>query len=120
MSIARPSPAPGRAAWPPLTRSDGWRMRRNKPGLADLKKLRQEAQPPDDPPAPRPKTLARKRSPFLPPSSAPQGPRSGEAPSRDPAGKQTKGGPAQPRTPQESGSGSEPRAVKPGMGSEPS
>jgi len=46
-------------------------MRRNKPGLADLKKLHQEAQPPDRPPSPtKPQRAARRRSPFLPPSPA--------------------------------------------------
>jgi len=47
-------------------------MRRSKAGLADLKKLRQEAQSPD--PSPSPETAprrARKRAPFLPPSPSP-------------------------------------------------
>lgn len=46
-------------------------MRRNKPGLADLKTLRQLAQPQDPPPPPdKPLRAARKRAPFLPPSPA--------------------------------------------------
>lgn len=40
-------------------------MRRNKPGLADLKKLRQASQPPDPPPAKPART--RKRKSFLAP-----------------------------------------------------
>lgn len=47
-------------------------MRRNKPGLADLKKLTLKDQPPDAPsPSAQPRSQARKRSPFLPPSAAP-------------------------------------------------
>lgn len=47
-------------------------MPRNKLGLADLKKLQQTGQPPDTPSSStRPERVARKRSPFLPPSSAP-------------------------------------------------
>lgn len=47
-------------------------MRRNKAGLADLKKLRQEAQSPDPTPAPaKAQRPARKRAPFLPPSPSP-------------------------------------------------
>ena len=47
-------------------------MRRNKPGLADLKKLRQEAQSPEasPPTATQPQRRASKRAPFLPPSSS--------------------------------------------------
>ena len=44
-------------------------MRRNKPGLADLKKLRQQAQAPEPPAPARNRSRARKRAPFLPPSS---------------------------------------------------
>lgn len=44
-------------------------MRRNKPGLADLKALRNRSQGTEPPPAPgKPERVARKRSPFLPPS----------------------------------------------------
>ena len=47
-------------------------MRRNKPGLADLKALRRQAESPvTDPDSPQPapvRRIARKRSPFLPPS----------------------------------------------------
>lgn len=60
-------------------------MRRNKPGLADLKKLRQEAQPPDAPPPPaKRQSAARKRSPFMPPASPRPGPEPG---SREPEGR---------------------------------
>lgn len=46
-------------------------MRRNKPGLADLKALRNKALASEPPPAPvKPGRVARKRSPFLPPSPA--------------------------------------------------
>lgn len=48
-------------------------MRRAKLGLADLKKLHQEAQSPDPPSKPaKAKSRARKRSPFLPPSPSSQ------------------------------------------------
>ena len=55
-------------------------MRRNKLGLADLKKLKQ----PDPPPeatasATRPERVARKRAPFLPPSPAPLMPKASGA-----------------------------------------
>lgn len=55
-------------------------MQRNKPGLTDLKKLRQQAQP-SEPAVSSPKTgrSARKRAPFLPPSSAPVVPAPAEA-----------------------------------------
>lgn len=45
-------------------------MRRNKPGLADLKALRKQTEAPEaeSPPAAAAKRVARKRSPFLPPS----------------------------------------------------
>src|SRR5690606_4048548 len=68
----RPLLARAPVVWQRSTPSGGWRMRRNKPALADLKKLRQEAQSPEAAPQPvtQPKRLARKRSPFLPPSAA--------------------------------------------------
>lgn len=64
-------------------------MRRNKLGLSDLKVLRRQGQAPEQP-APRPTGIARKRSPFLPPSPrsagaggammpAPANPRAGNA-----------------------------------------
>jgi len=66
-------------------------MRRSKPGLADLRKLREQAAQPEPAPAPaRPRRAARKRSPFLPPS----GPRSDAAGPRAGSGEH---GRAQPR-----------------------
>ncbi len=54
-------------------------MRQNKLGLADLKKLQKAGQLPETPPSStRPERLARKRSPFLPPSPAPVTPKAVE------------------------------------------
>lgn len=76
-------------------------MRRNKPGLADLKKLRQEAQSPEAAPQPvtQPKRLARKRSPFLPPSASPStggGAAGGVTPGRGAAGRGAAAGTSPP------------------------
>src|SRR5690606_26565097 len=55
-------------------------MRRNKLGLADLKKLKQPDPPPDaTASATRPERVARKRAPFLPPSPAPLMPKASGA-----------------------------------------
>ena len=81
-------------------------MRRNKPGLADLKKLRQETQPPDDsPPANRPKNLARKRSPFLPPASGPIEPKPVTARSGKAGAKKANVAPAQAHNAVKTGAG---------------
>lgn len=76
-------------------------MRRNKPGLADLKELRRKADAPEPAvAAPRPERIARKRAPFLPPSDSKpipaerRGP--GQAPQGRPAGGRSSTG--QPHT----------------------
>ena len=62
-------------------------MQRNKPGLADLKALRQRAESPEPAPAPaRPQRAARKRAPFLPPSAAQTKPADTRVTQSDPGG----------------------------------
>lgn len=57
-------------------------MQRNKAGLADLKKLREQTHPPEPAaPASKPVRAARKRAPFLPPSAPGSVSKAGAAPS---------------------------------------